>query len=95
MTESLDDYPAVLTVAETARLLRIGRTACYAAIQSGDIPSIRVGRSVRVPRHRLVQLLGLSDNGLQTAAAPAALSVTDAATTGRPQARNPQIERPV
>jgi excisionase family DNA binding protein len=50
--------PAVLTVEEAARVLRIGRSAAYAAAHNGDLPVIRVGRTLRVPRHRLEQLLG-------------------------------------
>lgn len=52
------DLPAVLTVEEAAELLRIGRSAAYAAVKAGDIPSIRVGRQIRVPRHMLEALLG-------------------------------------
>jgi excisionase family DNA binding protein len=56
--------PAVLTVEEAGELLRIGRSAAYAAVRAGEIPSIKVGRSIRVPTFRLEQLLGLqNDNG--------------------------------
>jgi excisionase family DNA binding protein len=55
---ALADLPAVLTVEETADVLRIGRTAAYAAIRSGEIPCIKLGRSIRVPKHRLELLLG-------------------------------------
>jgi excisionase family DNA binding protein len=55
---SFADLPVVLTVEETAELLRIGRSAAYAAVRSGDIPCVKVGRSIRVPKHRLEQLLG-------------------------------------
>jgi excisionase family DNA binding protein len=51
--------PLVLTVEEAAEALRIGRTAAYDAVRRGDIPSVRIGRSVRVPRHQLEALLGL------------------------------------
>ncbi len=50
---------AVLTVEEAARVLRIGRSAAYAAARAGELPVISVGRSLRVPRHRLEQLLGV------------------------------------
>ena len=50
--------PAVYTVQEAARILRCGRTAAYQAVRTGEIPSIKVGRSISVPRHRLEQLLG-------------------------------------
>lgn len=52
------DTPAVLTVEEAGKLLRIGRSAAYEAVRRGDIPAIRVGRLLRVPRHRLMALLG-------------------------------------
>lgn len=60
MTE--DGPPLVLTVEEAARALRISRTAAYAAVHAGDLPTIRVGRTLRVPRHRLEQMLGLESN---------------------------------
>ena len=46
-----------LTVPEVARLLRISRGTCYEAIHTGQIPSLRFGRVIRVPRHALEQLL--------------------------------------
>jgi excisionase family DNA binding protein len=49
---------AVLTIEEAAEILRIGRSAAYAAAKSGDLPTIRVGRLLRVPRYRLEQMLG-------------------------------------
>jgi excisionase family DNA binding protein len=48
---------AVLTVEETARLLRIGRTLAFAAVRDGSIPSIRIGRRILVPRDALEALL--------------------------------------
>lgn len=54
---TLADRPECLTVEEAARVLRIGRSAAYAGVKSGDIPSIKVGRSIRVPKHQLVHLL--------------------------------------
>ena len=41
---------AVMKVDEVARALRVGRRQCYAAIERGEIPAIRIGRSLRVPR---------------------------------------------
>lgn len=63
--------PAVYTVEEAARLLRVGRTAAYEAARRGEIPVIRVGRSLRVPRHRLDAMLGL-ENGARPAGEPTA-----------------------
>lgn len=51
------DLPLVLTIEEAARELRIGRTAAYEAARRGELPAVRIGRSLRVPRHRLNELL--------------------------------------
>ena len=40
----------VLTVRETAEILGIGINSVYKAIENGDIPHIRIGGSIRVPR---------------------------------------------
>jgi excisionase family DNA binding protein len=61
MTE-LADLPDVLTVSEAAGVLRIGRSAAYDAARRGDLPGvIRVGRTLRVSRYRLEQMLGLNE----------------------------------
>jgi len=52
------DVPVVLTIEEAGALLRIGRSAAYAAAKSGELPTIHVGRCLRVPRARLATLLG-------------------------------------
>ena len=48
----------VLTPIETARLLRIGRGTVYEQIRCGNIPSIRIGRRILIPRAALERLLG-------------------------------------
>jgi excisionase family DNA binding protein len=52
-----------LTVEEVARLLRIGRGTAYAAVRRGDIPSIRIGKRVLVPRAALERLLDAASAG--------------------------------
>jgi excisionase family DNA binding protein len=39
----------LLKVDETAKILNIGRSKAYEMIAEGQIPSVRIGRSVRVP----------------------------------------------
>lgn len=46
-------------VPTVGQALGVGRAAVYAAIRSGDIPSIRVGRQYRVPSAKLREMLGL------------------------------------
>lgn len=43
----------LLRIDEAAQLLALGRSKTYELVLSGVIPSIRIGRSVRVPRARL------------------------------------------
>jgi excisionase family DNA binding protein len=38
----------LLTATETAEVLGLGRTKVYALIASGELPSVRIGASVRV-----------------------------------------------
>ena len=51
------DSPQVLTVTETAKLLRLARNSVYAAIRRGEIPSRKIGRRLLVPREALERFL--------------------------------------
>lgn len=51
-----DESANWLTAAETRRILRIGEDQLYAALNRGDIPAIRVGRTWRISRAALHQL---------------------------------------
>ena len=54
----------VFTVEEAAQLLGISRSFAYEAVQRGDIPSMRIGRRVLVPKaalKRLLETVGDSD----------------------------------
>jgi excisionase family DNA binding protein len=64
------DLPLVLTVEEAARALRIGRGAAYEAARTGELPVIRIGRTLRVPRHALEQMLGAEATAPLSQAAP-------------------------
>lgn len=57
---NLEDCPAVLTVRELARWLRVGRNTAYRYIRLGKIRSVRVGRQIRIPRSDLVAFLSES-----------------------------------
>jgi excisionase family DNA binding protein len=43
----------LLRVDEAAQLLSLGRSTLYAMAASGTIPTVRVGRSLRIPREEL------------------------------------------
>jgi excisionase family DNA binding protein len=52
--------PAFLTIPEVAAVLRISRSSAYEAAQRGELPTVRFGRRLRVPRYALAKLAGLS-----------------------------------
>jgi excisionase family DNA binding protein len=58
MSDQLRDLPLMLTVAEFARIARVGRSAAYESIRRGQIAHVRIGRKVRIPRAALAALLG-------------------------------------
>jgi excisionase family DNA binding protein len=47
----------VYRVEEAAELLGIGRSSCFEAVKRGEIPSVRLGRRILIPKHRLHELL--------------------------------------
>ena len=52
---------AVLTVDETAQLLGLSRNSAYQGVMRGEIPSIRVGKRILVPRAALERLLQMAE----------------------------------
>ncbi len=60
-----NDYALLLKVPAAARLLDISKDHCYELIARGEIPHIRLGRVIRVPRVGLEQWIarqaGLSE----------------------------------
>ncbi len=46
-----------LSVEEAAKLLGIGRNLCYDRVKTGEIPIIKIGRRLLVPRRALEKLL--------------------------------------
>ncbi len=50
-----------ISVDRASRVLGLSDRATYAACERGDIPSIRVGRSVRIPTAQFLRKFGLTD----------------------------------
>ena len=44
------ERPILLRIPEAAQLVGLGRSSIYELISAGDLPVVRVGRAVRVPR---------------------------------------------
>ncbi len=45
--------PLLLRVTDVALVLGIGRTKVFALLAAGELPVVRLGRSVRIPREAL------------------------------------------
>lgn len=60
MYTDLHTLPLVLTAEEAAQVLGIGRHLVYALLRSGQIRSLRIGRTFRVPRCALEEYLELA-----------------------------------
>lgn len=63
-SDVVTDESALLTVDETARLLRVSRSLAYQLVQrylatdgADGVPAIRIGSCLRVPRWALLELI--------------------------------------
>jgi excisionase family DNA binding protein len=45
------------SIEEAAKLLGIGRKACYEAAKTGEVPTVRIGKRLLVPKIALEKLL--------------------------------------
>jgi len=57
LTQARKSEAAALTRAEAAEILQVDPRTVGRAIEAGEIPSIRLGRRVLVPRERFIALL--------------------------------------
>ena len=61
--------PLVYTIEEASRLLGVSRGVGYEAARRGQLPTIRLGRRLLVPKVALDRMLGISPmNGVEPAA---------------------------
>jgi excisionase family DNA binding protein len=56
-TSTLAMLPEVLTVREAAAILRVGRNQLYQAVARGELGAVHIGRSIRIPKQALLDLL--------------------------------------
>jgi excisionase family DNA binding protein len=58
--KELPPLPPTLSVEEAGELLGISRRSAYRAASTGELPVLRLGRRLLVPTARLLELLGMS-----------------------------------
>ncbi len=66
---NITEETLTLSVPATARMLGISRGSCYQAIATGEIPNIRIGKRVLVPRAALLTMLSTAGSRLTPKAA--------------------------
>lgn len=57
LSNILTTYPPVLSVKQVAEILAVSQNTAYALVRSGQIHSIRVGRSYRIPLDAVIKYL--------------------------------------
>ncbi len=57
MDELLKKYPAVLSISDVAEILNITPATVRRHIKTNDLPHIKVGRLVRIPKDSLISYL--------------------------------------
>jgi excisionase family DNA binding protein len=60
--ENISTEQAFLTVNELAAFLRVSQRTAYNLVWSGEVPSVRVRGSIRIPRAALFQQLAKTLN---------------------------------
>ena len=51
------DFPDILSVGDLQKALGVGRTKAYSLVRSGQIASVKIGASIKIPKKMLVEYL--------------------------------------
>lgn len=57
MEELLKEYPLVLSISEVAEILNVSPATVRRHIKNNELPYVKLGRLVRIPKARLVAYL--------------------------------------
>lgn len=52
-----DASPDMLTVRQVADLLRIGRNTAYELVRAGLVPSVKIGRQIRISKQAVIDYI--------------------------------------
>lgn len=59
----VEGLPPTISVEEAGQILGVSRRSAYRAAESGELPTLRLGRRLLVPTARLLAMLGLPADG--------------------------------
>lgn len=60
-TKATQQEPLTLSVAEAAPMVPMGVNQFREAVKRGDIPSVRLGRKIRIPRKKFLAFINGED----------------------------------
>lgn len=52
-----DSIPDIMTVDEMKNVLKIGRNKAYSLVKDGEIKSLKIGGSLRIPKRYLIDFI--------------------------------------
>ena len=58
ITYTPQEIPPILTVPQLAEFLGIGHGKAYALARSNQLDVLKIGNTIRIPRHSLLKYLG-------------------------------------
>jgi excisionase family DNA binding protein len=65
MMLNIPDHKLVYSIEEAGAMLGLGRNSAYAAARRGEIPIIRIGRLLKVPKAELDKMLALATSTIE------------------------------
>lgn len=52
-----EEYQDIVTIKDVRKMLKIGRALAYELVRSGKIPSMKIGRSFRIQKSKVIEYL--------------------------------------
>jgi len=69
-----------MSIEEAAPFIRLGRSSAYEAARRGEIPTLRFGRSLRVPTAKFRQMLGIDAERVADSPTASVVPIRDSST---------------
>ena len=57
VTEMFKDFPDVVTPANLQKMLAVGRNTVYELLRAGIIPSVKIGKQIRISKQAVIDYL--------------------------------------
>ena len=61
MNDKVERTRSMISVREAAQIAGVGKNTMYTLVHSGQLPSVRIGRTIRISYAALLRFLGLTE----------------------------------